>query len=597
MAEVINMAVETAIQQKKIVLLDFTKAHPCKDYYDFYVARLSTTQISWRGQKLWELDLSCIEDPVLLRRIVGFIWYSLNPNRRSPKIFHEKTVLTMQYAVQTVSKEALASYQVFLEETQDCNQENFARNVRVTNRRFHRYCLDEDHRGNPYASDVWDLDEMHLAPERLNDALHHRHIFFNKVLREDNKALVKDYAKHLLTNTDNSVSTIIGKTIRVKDALNLVDKSYLDWNADDADLYARTITNGRLKKSSIALSIMYMEDFTEYLLLHDVIADSPIKQYHQLSNQGMYHYKETAPEKYVLTQIFNALGSFKRKNVVIWFLCMYCTGMRVSEACQLKKDCLERNGETFFIRFYQPKMKKEVTNVIPKALYEMIEEHRKTVTEKSEYLFPGQRFKRPMQRSTFYEHMREELSGHDIKNSDGSQYNFTPHSLRHLMAVRMRDEDIPFQYIVEQLHHDSPEMTMAYLEYVDRQKIAKMKNFINIHGDNAPLNTDIKVADDVEYAEYLRKFINAQMLPNGVCARPVKLGKCNHCNACLHCEDFRTSVAFLDVHKDQLSRLKRYMNIAKQNNLAIQLKEAEGISITLENIINVLGKEVSNGGS
>ena len=595
MAEVINMAVETAIQQKKIVLLDFTKAHPCQDYYNHYYERKKPCPNRKKSLSVWEIDLSGIKDDTLLKRIVGFLWYSLNPDRRTPLCYHQKTVLPLSRVLQAVPEKVLSSYSDYLLYTDDANKDRFDKYVAVCNRRFHRYCLDEDYRNNPYEADSWDLDRMSLPPERVNDSLHYKHLYFHKIKNGINKDLAKKYIKYLLTNTDNSVSTILGKLVAITKALNCIDKPYTEWTAKDAEQYIEFVKKKSSVKTTIAHRVMYMEGFTEYLLLHDMIADSPIKQYHELANSGEYQYKETAPDKYVLTQIFNALGGFKKKYLVVWFLAIYCTGMRISEAIQLKKDCLERSGETYFIRFYQTKMKKDVTNVIPKALYEIIDEYRKTVGTDTVYLFPGQRRKRPIQRTTIYEHIIKELEIFDIKNSDGSKYHFTPHSFRHLMAVRMRDEDIPFQYIVEQLHHESPEMTLAYVEYLDKQKIKKMKRFIDIHGNEAPITVDVKTSDDIEYAEYLRKFINAQMLPNGVCARPVKLGKCQHCNACLHCKDFRTSAEFIDVHKDQLMRLKKYMVVAKQNNWDIQYKEAQTVTKTLERIMKAIRKEVDHG--
>ena len=73
----------------------------------------------------------------------------------------------------------------------------------------------------------------------------------------------------------------------------------------------------------------------------------------------------------------------------------------------------------------------------------------------------------------------------------------------------------------------------------------KMNEFINIHGDNAPIKSAVRLDDDEAYAEWARSYINTQILPNGVCAKPVKLGKCPHANSCLTCLDFRKSIDVL----------------------------------------------------
>ena len=602
MAEVINLAVETATKQKKIVLLDFTKAHPCQDYYNYYLERTHSRlkDHSRYGDTIWVIDLSEVSDAKIVQRIVSFTWHSLNAKRRSPRAFHESTVLPLVRIIAVCSESELANYDVFLQVMENIEQKiqktspQNERGVAKCAHRLFRFCTDEDHQDDPYQADMWNLRRMNIASERKNPSMDRERLYFDKFDNDDNKALVKKYAKHLLLNTDNSISTIASKIGSLAITLNMVSKPYTAWDFSDASSMVRQLKETGQKDRTTAQRIMYLEDLTEFLLLHDLIDDSPIKQYHSLTTT-IYEFKETAPDFYVITQIFNAIGSFKDQSLCICFLIIYCTGMRVSEACTILKDCLEKTETAYFIRFYQIKMKKYVTNVIPESLYFLIEEYRKTVPEGTNYLFPGQHLKGPRQAGTFVTNFGKELQPFKIKNGDGSDYVFEPHSFRHLMAVRMRNEDIPFQYIVEQLHHESPEMTLAYLEFMDKQKLAKMKAFIDIHGNKAPVATEIKV-DDADYAEYMRKYINAQMLPDGLCGRPIKLGKCPHCNACLHCADYRTSADFIDVHIAHRERLISFIELASKNGWRSQELEAKETKAVLDVIIKTLRKEVSTNG-
>lgn len=602
MAEVVNMAVETAIQQKKIVLLDFTKAHPCKDYYDYYIKR-SQSRLKKRnryGETIWEIDLTAISNHLIVKRIVDFVWHSLNAKRRSPRGFHEATVLPLIRILAAFSENELAEYDLFIQGIHEIEQRDFSGkqqhtgNVFACAHRLERFCIDEDYLDNPYSADMWNLRRMSIATERKNPSMDRERLYFNKFANDDNKELVKQYAKYLLLNTDNSVSTIASKIGSLANTLNCVKKPYVKWDNDDTAYMVEQLKATGQKERTTAQRIMYLEEFTEYLLLHDIIEDSPIKQYHTLTS-ARYDFKETATDHYVITQIFNAIGSFKDQSLCICFLLIYCTGMRVSEACTIRKDCLEKTDKAYFVRFYQIKMKKYVTNVIPESLYYMVDEYRKTVPSGTEFLFPGQHLKGARQAGTFVANFGKELERFAVKNGDGSDYNFEPHSFRHLMAVRMRNEDIPFQYIVEQLHHESPEMTLAYLEFLDKQKLAKMKAFIDIHGNRAPISSEIKV-DDADYAEYMRRYINAQMLPDGVCGRPVKLGKCPHCNACLHCSDYRTSIDFIDVHIAHRDRLVRFIELASKNGWQSQGLEARETKAVLDVIIETLEKEVPENG-
>lgn len=582
----INPAIAFAIKEKKIDLLAFTKANPNQEYYKFYEQRKLLKPV-YRSRNLWVLNLSDITDLVLLERIVNFMWDSMNPNRRSPLIYHTNVVMRIDDILNYVSCNAKANYATFLEETADSNTTTLFIKARECCHRFHRFCIDKDYANNPFAADIWNLDLMQLAPERKDVSVHHSRLYFIKILNVENRELVKKYIKHLILNTDNTVNTLYSKLMFVANSLNLIDKPYTQWEKSDADRLVEIKQNHRIKRNTIGAYIRCMEDFTEFLLMNNFMEDSAIKHLHNLSNT-LYEYKATAKDNYVITQIFNILGKIEDAALTICFLLIYCTGMRVSEACGMLKNCLDTDGENYFVRFYQVKMKKDVINVIPKALYDLIADYRKELPSVTKYLFPGQRVVNPRQQTTFVGNIKEALAPFEIKNSDGTSYDFSAHSFRHLMAVRMREEDIPFQFIQAQLHHESPEMTLAYTEFLDRQKVAKMKSFINIHGEVSPITTEIKLTDDEAYADYMRQFINSQVLTNGVCARPVKLGKCPHCNACLKCKDFRTSIEFLEIHETHFQRTEKYISYAEENGWIIQARESRDTKASLQKIINAL---------
>lgn len=583
MPKTIEYAIEKAIRDKKIDLVEFTKAHPSQIYYDDYKAFAEKYP-----ERLTVLDLSHVMDQTLLRRIVGFLWYEMNPERRTPRLFRENKVRSIWKMLSFVSSDALSDYLIFRQEIFNVPEDiKAAKEVKKCARQFIRYCDEADCEDDPYSADVWHLYHMNIDESRLDYARMHKHIYFSKINNIENRELVKQYAKHILVNTDQTVSTLVGKVSHISSVLNFIDQPYTHWSKDDAETMVNRLRDRGLKDRTIGSYILGLESFTEYLLLNDIIDDTPIKHLHDLTHT-QYEYKTTANDKYVLIQIFNAIGSFHDSSLVVCFLIIYCTGMRVSEACTMEKDCLETSGENTFIRFYQTKMKKYVTNQIPRSLYELIEEQRLKVTQDTNWLFPGQRMKRPRGSITFTNNFKNELARFDIKNSNGTPYNFTPHSFRHLMAVRMREEEIPFQYIQEQLHHDSPEMTLAYTEFLDRQRIAKMKHFVNANGDETPIATSITTVDDNEYAEYLRKYINAQILPNGLCDRPVQLGKCKHNNACLKCKDFRTSKEFLDVHEEQLKQTEKFIEIAEKNGWTVQADDARENCKILRNLIDRL---------
>lgn len=437
-----------------------------------------------------------------------------------------------------------------------------------------------------FEKDLWEVSNLNLSKERLNNTRNIRTINFNIISNQENKILLKKYIKYLLKNTDISLSTIISKLSKLKNFLVFLDVIKIKDISRESVLSYYEYLSIKYSNSKTYNEHVYRGlEFCEYLELNDFIE----KNYFYIEDTRknlLYDYKETSVERYVIDQIFNCLDKVD-ETIRLIFLIIYCTGMRVSEACQIKINCLQKTNDAYFIIFYSQKMKKEATNVIPQNLYNLIVEYRSKISNsKQEYLFVSA-VGSAYQASTFSDKFNKALEKFEIINSDGSVYRFRPHDYRHTMGSKMREREIPFQYIQRQLHHESPEMTLAYIEYNNKQKIKKMNEFIDVNGDNAPLKSTVKLDDEEAYAEWTRKFINTQMLPNGVCAKPIKLGKCQHANSCLTCLDFRTSVKDLETHKLHLQRVEEYINFAKKNGWTMQLETNKK---TRENLIKIIKK-------
>ena len=141
------------------------------------------------------------------------------------------------------------------------------------------------------------------------------------------------------------------------------------------------------------------------------------------------------------------------------------------------------------------------------------------------------------------------------------------------------------------LHHQSPEMTLAYAEMSEQHKIKKFKEFVNAKGELSPFKSFDDVPEELITAEWLRQNINAQALPNGYCGMPIKLGKCPHANSCLECDNFRTSIEFLEQHKNQLKKTNELIKICEENNWKPQLETNKKLKNILEHLIERLESE------
>ncbi len=85
----------------------------------------------------------------------------------------------------------------------------------------------------------------------------------------------------------------------------------------------------------------------------------------------------------------------------------------------------------------------------------------------------------------------------------------------------------------------------------------------------------------------MKKKVLAETLSNGYCGLPAQL-TCSKGNACLTCSDFRTTIEFLDQHKEHLERTKKVLEVAEANGWQRQIQVNEDVKKSLGNIINTL---------
>lgn len=89
----------------------------------------------------------------------------------------------------------------------------------------------------------------------------------------------------------------------------------------------------------------------------------------------------------------------------------------------------------------------------------------------------------------------------------------------------------------------------------------------------------------------MRHNILAQSLPNGSCARPIVKGACPNANACLTCNDFRTTIEFLNQHKEQHKHCTEIIENARAQGWQRQVEMNEQVLQNLDKIIDSLEKK------
>lgn len=532
--------------------------------------------------------LNCDSEDIL-RLIVECMLYQFEANKLSD-IALQSILRYFSAILDSMPEEDKASLHAFIQAMQNDVIYFNPRSTGCRSAKNHLYAYYDmmQSNGDIFKREIWTFEELQIAKDRMNQSTRRSVIDYRAIKNEKNKLLIKRYMYHLIFETNNSVATFMSKFQTLRTLLNLIDVQYCNWEKDDA-IKAFEIYLHKTSRKTLSTGYQFMRSFTNFLISENIIDDSPIKTLVDLGRIGSFKYKSTAPEDYVVQQIFSNLNRFD-PEVALWFLILKCTGGRGSDVCQTPRKCLElkqdKDGNPIYsLRTYSSKMKKDVVNVIPENLYILIDKYTSEHKSTNYYLFPSKRINSCVQRGSIVKRFKDTVRELNITNIDGTTYEFRPHSFRHLMAVKMKENDIPLQFIQEHLHHNSPEMTMAYMEYTQKQLLKDANKFYDINGELCPIDVDIELTDDEQYAEYLNKYINARTLPNGICSKSAKLGPCNHGNACLDCQSFRTSPAFLPELRDQLYRAEVFLAKAIENDWKPQIKTNEADVSKLKDLI------------
>ncbi|AFY46045.1 site-specific recombinase XerD [Nostoc sp. PCC 7524] len=277
-------------------------------------------------------------------------------------------------------------------------------------------------------------------------------------------------------------------------------------------------------------------------------------------------------------------------------------GLRVGELCQLPLDCLKQDSKGgWFIQFMRWKMKFETTLPISIELAQAIKEQQayiqKHFGKDYKYLFCGRKASpefipepKVMTDQSFANHLKHLAEEFNICDSTGKRWNFQTHQFRHTVGTRMINNGVPQHIVQRYLGHDSPHMTMVYAHIHD----ATLRKEIDKYLDNKVVNINGEVIeslhpelDNDSGLQWMKKKVLAETLANGYCGLPAQL-TCSKGNACLTCGDFRTTIEFLDQHKEHLERTNKVLEVAKTNGWQRQIQVNEDVKKNLENIINTL---------
>lgn len=311
------------------------------------------------------------------------------------------------------------------------------------------------------------------------------------------------------------------------------------------------------------------------------------------------------------------------------------TGLRISEILTLEKDCVERDGDVYWLSYTSSKTQREPTIkkiIIPELLYnelntliEITNDYRDILKTQNDsysnaiinkiYINMSNSGYRPVgvAKATGWTGgaIKRFIKRNNITYKNQSMieklYPLHSHQFRHSFAKRLINDGVPLRIIKMHYSHVSIDMTLHYItikqETLEKDYIetyVKSENIVTngeIGDDFKALIEQVKTKKDMEdVLSMVGKRFGINPLPMGMCLLDFKKGHCTHTgtDGCHFsgCGDFVTNDSFLPVFEKQKTILEHEIERTKDNKFAsmtykVNLVKKEKIT----KIINSLKKD------
>lgn len=229
-------------------------------------------------------------------------------------------------------------------------------------------------------------------------------------------------------------------------------KGPLDVNADDIKAYLACLDTSRdISASSVNLAISALKFFYDSVLKRDIVG-----------RQRRPRHDKRLPVVFSKAEVNLLLECEKNPKHRLLLMLAYSSGLRVSEVTALKKEDIDLNRKTIFIR--SGKGRKDRFTLLSDRAAQFIKEYCPLYSIES-WLFPGQPASRHLSiRSA------QNIFDKSVQKA-GIFKNTSIHSLRHSFATHLLESGVNLKYIQELLGHVSIKTTERYTHVARRSAL------------------------------------------------------------------------------------------------------------------------------
>lgn len=264
----------------------------------------------------------------------------------------------------------------------------------------------------------------------------------------------KDY----LVEEEKSPRTIENYMIHLKGFLEFINKDIKKVKRTDLNAYKAFLNDRKLKVGSINAKLVAIKQFIDFLNdRFELGINARVKQEKAQKQYTLKDEELLSEEDYkALMKVVEDAGDIRAKAL---FETMYLSGMRISEALQLRIDHVQMGKR--IVEDIKGKGAKYrdiyISDKLLKSLREYMRVRKQPYSSTTNLLFVGERG--PLTRQSAHSLIKKYAKIADIELTKAHVHN-----LRHLFGLRLADKGVPIQDIAKYMGHTSIEVTKIYLE-------------------------------------------------------------------------------------------------------------------------------------
>lgn len=296
--------------------------------------------------------------------------------------------------------------------------------------------------------------------------------------------------------------------------------------------------------------------------------------------------------KHIPDEIWNqVLHNLEKMNEVIGrlVLIMEASGFRISDSCQLSKNCLIYKDNGWWLKSNQQKVKQK-DHIVPiseqiaevvKLQIEWLDQNIPLNENPYNFLFPEYMMRKNKGKAFSQNRVAGELNvlarKIPIVDSNGEIYKFKNHAFRHRYGMKMINNGMSILHVQKLMAHTSPEMTLAYARILDstlRQEWEKVHKSVKLDDEGVFITTSVEEQAEENNLEidWIRHNLDSVRLDHGFCIKSPKL-KCEFLDQCLEfpciknkCRSFHVNDTFTEYYEREVLQMESDIAKYKEQN-------------------------------